>query len=468
MRRGIGITQGDLLMRFLIRLLPILLICVTTTVSAAQEDIDYLLRRLLEIEAEQERSKETIKTLRSEIETLRSETKTLRSGAEKTQSKEQSRQVSTPELKYAPVFPELANESQFVLRSHDGDFSLKLDGTIIGRYELNRRRDDGSGSSNTDMGFEMTGTRINFRGELYGDVGYWVRFNADDFGDPIIDAVMAYYHLSEDMTVVFGQFPSLLNREQGIPADKLQVVESSPTNYAFDPFGYKGLMLGYHTPRMVYRAIINDGYRSTNNAYFEQPSAKWAFAGQVSGLAVGDKNDWERFNNFTSRPGNDFAWLLNAAFHVQEGDSHDSVTDSSRDMFLGMLESSMEGDGWNIYTSAYYRITDLEVDDIDAVDLGFVLLAGAWVAKKVELYSRFDITIPDSDRLTEDEEFKTLTAGANYYPFPHTDNIKLFAETQYMFDSEADSIVEPNIFTSVRDSPAGDQIIFRTGLSLRW
>jgi hypothetical protein len=227
-------------------------------------------------------------------------------------------------------------------------------------------------------------------------------------------------------------------------------------------------MLGYHTPRMVYRAIINDGYRSTNNAYFEEPSAKWAFAGQVSGLAVGDKNDWERFNNFTSRPGNDFAWLLNAAFHVQEGDSHDSVTDSSRDMFLGMLESSMEGDGWNIYTSAYYRNTDLDVDDIDAVDLGFVLLAGAWVAKKVEVYSRFDITIPDSDRLTEDEEFKTLTAGVNFYPFPHTDNIKLFAESQYMFDSEADSIVEPNIFTSVRDSPAGDQILFRTGLSLRW
>jgi hypothetical protein len=312
----------------------------------------------------------------------------------------------------------------------------------------------------------MTGARLNFKGKLYKDWGYWLRFNADTFGDPIVDAYLGYYKFNEDTTIVFGQFPSLLTREQGLPVDKLQVSESSPTNYTFDPFGFKGVMLGYHTPRMVYRAIIHDGYRSLNNAFFDEPSAKWAFAGQVSGLAVGDEDDWERFNNFTSRPGGDFAWLLNGAFLVQEGDSHSPGGEGSDDVFLGIFESSMEGDGWNLYGSAYYRHTDLDFDSVE--DLGFVLQGGTWVSKHYELYSRFDITIPDSDRPTEGDEFKTLTAGVNYYPIPHSDNIKLSLEGLYMFDAEADSIVAPNVFSSVRGSPAGDQVVIRGSAMIRF
>jgi len=381
--------------------------------------------------------------------------------------------VEVPE-EYTPgpvrrtINPELARESQFLLKSHDGLFSLGIDGTLIGRYELNHREDDGSGSTDTDQGFETTGTRINFQGHLYGDYGYWVRLNADDFGDPIIDAIVGLYHFNEDLTLVLGQFPSTLNREQLLPVDKLQVQESSPTNYTFDPFGYKGLMLGYHTPRMVYRGIIGDGYRSANNSAFDQPSAKWAVAGQVSGLAAGVEADWPRFDNFTSRRNSgDFAWLLNAALHAQEGDKHDSFTARSNDLILGMVESSMEGSGWNLYASGYYRYTDLKSDGgVD--DFGFVLLGGVWVAKHFETYSRFDMTIPDSGRSTEEDEFKTLTAGVNFYPLPHTDNIKIGSEILYMFDAEADSIVEPNKFSSVRSSPDGDQLVFRTQAVLQW
>ena len=66
----------------------------------------------------------------------------------------------------------------------------------------------------------MTGTRINFKGDLYEDFGYWVRFNADSFGDPSIDAALAFWRINEDATIVVGQFPSTLTREQSIPADK--------------------------------------------------------------------------------------------------------------------------------------------------------------------------------------------------------------------------------------------------------
>ncbi len=443
-------------MRFLVRLLPILLICVITTVSAAQDDIDALRRRLAEVEAEQAKNQEMIKALRSEIDALGRKT-------------EDKRRAEQPAEKGRAIFPELADESKFILRSHDGDFSFGIDGLLTGRYEYNHRKDDGTGSSDDDQGFEITGTRINFRGNVFRDFGYWVRIAADEHGsDPFIDAALGYYRFNDDATLVVGQFPSLLIREQAIPVDKLQVAESSPTNYTFDPFGFKGVMLAYHTPRLVFRGIINDGYRSLNNSAFDEASAQWAFAGQVLGLAVGDKDDWERFNNFTSRPGSDFAWLLNGAFHVQQGDTHDPGGTGSDDLFLGVVESSMEGDGWNLYGSGYYRYTDPGSGEISVNDYGFVVQGGAWVSKHFELYSRFDMTIPDSDRPTEGDEFKTATAGINFYPIPHTDNIKLSLEGLYMFDAEADSIVAPNIFSSVRESPAGDQVVIRNQAQIIW
>ena len=454
---------------------------VPLSATAQQDDIDALLKRLTEVEAEQAKANETIKALRLEIEALRKEKKDDQVVAEQQEppaapetepaADTVAQKSSTPPTEPATpgVFVEMDDESRFEFVTEDGDFSLGIDGTIIGRYEVNRRRDDGSGESDTDQGFQMTGTRLNFKGKLYGDFGYWARLNADTFGtDPFFDAALITYRVNDNTNLVVGQFPSLLTREQGTPVDKTQTTEASPTNYVFDPFAYKGIMVGYHTPRMVFRGIINDGYQSASNYAFDKQSAKWAFAGQVSGLAVGDKDDWGRFSNFTSRPGSDFAWLLNAGFHVQEGDTHSPDDDGSADVFLGVIESSMEGDGWNFYSAGYYRYTDPNTDDKSVNDYGFVFQGGVWVAKHFELYSRFDMTIPDNDRPVENENFRTLAAGLTYYPMAHTDNVKLLAETQYFFDPEAYSIVQPNVFTGVRASPAGDQYVFRIQASLRW
>ncbi len=474
-----------MLMRVIFGLLVIRFIGMTASVSAvAQVDLDALLRRLAEIEAEQAKNRATIEALRSEIEeALGRKTEDGRpteenrdvvtdvpaEGAEELDAGDQASPPSTPQPARRAIFPELAHDSRFILESEDGDFSFGIDGLLVGRYELNHREDDGTGSSDTDSGFEVVGTRINFRGKVFEDFGYWVRLAADEHGSsPVVDAAMGMWYINDDTTLVAGQFPSILTRDQGIPVDKLQTTDSSPTNYAFDPFGFKGVMMGYHTPRLVYRGIIHDGYRSLNNSAFDEPSANWGIAGQLSGMAVGDKDDWDRFNNFTSRPGSDFAWQINGGFVLQEGQSHDSNTDSSSDLFLGILESSMEGDGWNLYGEGFYRHTDPSSDGISADDFGFVVQGGAWVAKHIELYSRFDMTIPDSDRPTENDEFKTFTIGSSFYPIPHTDNIKLSLEGLYMVDAEASSIVTPNTISGVRASPEGDQFLIRAQAHLRW
>jgi hypothetical protein len=468
-----------------IRILAILFIGMAVSFSvAAQDDLNSLLRRLNEVEAEHAKYRATIEALRAEIEALAAGTQSDRLAE---QPVEDTRDVATdvsaeavieasassgPHAARYQAFPELADESRFILKSEDERFEFGIDGLIAARYEVNHRTDDGSGSSNTDQGFEMVGARINFTGYIFEDFGYWARLQADEFSnDPIFDALMGWYTFNENTTLVFGQFPSILNRENGIPLDKLLALESTATNYAFDPFGYKGVMLGHHTPRVVYRGIINDGYRSISNSAFDDASAEWALAGQVLGMAVGDEGDWGRFNNMTSRRGNDFAWQLNAAFHVQDGkgDAGDPSDQGSDDVFLLMLESSMEGDGWNFYSSSYYRETDgPSTGGFKARDLGFVLQGGAWVSKNLELYARYDQVMPDKDRLVENEDFRTLSTGVNFYPLPHTDNIRFGVEALYMFDAEADSIVEPNTFNSIQASPEGGQSVIRGQVHYRW
>lgn len=371
----------------------------------------------------------------------------------------------------------LAHERKFVLQTEDGAFSFEIDGMVAGRHEYNYRKDDGTGFSDGDQGFEMIAARINFQGKFFKDFGYWMRLSADEFGtDPVLDAIIGYWRPTDNLTIVAGQFPSLLTRENGIPLDLLQTIEATPTNFTFDPFGFKGVMVGYHTPRLVFRGIINDGYRSISNSAFEEKNADWGFAGQVESMLVGDEDDWDRFNNFTSRPGSDFAWKLNTAFHVQGGKSPTLVKRGSDDLFLGIIESSMEGDGWNFYSSGYYRHTDMWNTGMSVDDFGFVLQGAAWVPKYLagdfskyfEVYSRFDMTIPDKDRPIQGKVFKTFTAGVNFYPIPRTDNIRLSTDFAYFFDAESRSIVQPNTFDSVQASPAGDQFVIRSQAHLRW
>ncbi len=174
-------------------LLAILFIGMAPSARAAiQDDLDALRRRLGEVEVEQEKSQATIETLRSEIEAKHAKSQAtiealrLKIAALGRATKydrlaeqpvEEIRDVvtdapadtdlpsvaSAQESERRTINPELARESRFVFKSDDGAFSLGIGGTLIGRYELNHRKDDGTGHSDTDQGFQTTGTRINSR-----------------------------------------------------------------------------------------------------------------------------------------------------------------------------------------------------------------------------------------------------------------------------------------------------------------
>ena len=121
-----------------------------------------------------------------------------------------------------------------------------------------------------------------------------------------------------------------------------------------------------------------------------------------------------------------------------------------------------------MYAEGLYRYTDPTRVGESVEDIGFVIQGGAWVARHFEVYSRCDMTIPDRDRPIENDDFRTISTGLNFYPIPRTDSLKWGAEVLYMFDAESDSIVEPNTFSSVRASPDGGQWVVRTQAQVHW
>ena len=69
---------------------------------------------------------------------------------------------------------------------------------------------------------------------------------------------------------------------------------------------------------------------------------------------------------------------------MQEGTAHGGGPDAeaSDDLFLGIVESSMEGDGWNMYVECFYHYTDPTIGGKSVDDIGFVFQGGAWVARQ--------------------------------------------------------------------------------------
>ena len=138
--------------RALLLLQAILFFGMTTSVCAAAEgDLDALLRRLADVEAEQAKNRATIEALRSELEALGRKAEDDRRAEQPAKKPaKKARAVVTdvpadagaqaslppnPGPQHRTMFPELADEARFVLRTDDGDFSLGLDGLIVGRYE---------------------------------------------------------------------------------------------------------------------------------------------------------------------------------------------------------------------------------------------------------------------------------------------------------------------------------------------
>jgi hypothetical protein len=369
--------------------------------------------------------------------------------------------------------PGAGHDGAFHIADETGAFRLNIGGLLQFRYTQSHIED--ADADNDDGGFHVTRARLWFSGKVFGNIGYYIRtqFSGTTPGQGFedvstggvaeLDRAYTDFTIGDGLNLRMGQMVSDLTREGEHSPDSQLGVASSPTDSVFSAGAFTGLQLrAFGEDTRAYLELGN-GARVTKRTFDDPRSADYSVMLKVDRRLAGE---WSRFGDFTSFPGSDFAAKVGAGGHWENG-AEVSGPGEDLSLFLGVVELSLEGDGWNAFTALHYARNDFEGDDLD--DFGFVVQGGAFVTEHTELFGRFDAIFNDDDRAAGgDGDFKTLTAGLNHYPFPGTTAVKLSFDVQWFLDPESDSLVNPSDNLGIRTSAEEDQFAVRAQVSVRF
>jgi hypothetical protein len=364
------------------------------------------------------------------------------------------------------------HDGAFYLRSPDGSMRLSVGGLVQFRYAYSHRTGDGESD---EEGFFLPRTRLWFRGAVAHDITYFIRgqfsgTRQEGFAEERtiggvfeLDRAWIDVPLAEGWAVRFGQQVSDFSREnEHAPQDQLGV-NASPTDSVFSLGGYQGLRIAYFGESIRAFFSSGNGARNVNRDFDDERNADFALTAKGDWLIAGN---WSRFSDFTSRPGSDFAAMLGAGVHWENGAR---VGDPTENLALlgGIVELGLEGDGWNVFASFNaFQTTYRSPDNDELLDFGIVVQGGFYATERLEPFVRFDAVYPDADRDGQDEEFRTITAGINWYLFPGSSAAKFSLDAMYMLDDEAGALVNPSDNTGVLASDGDDQFTIRAQFTL--
>ncbi len=324
------------------------------------------------------------------------------------------------------------HDGKFFLASTDGNFRLNVSGQMQFRYYASFLDDDTPGVDDLEFGFENRRTKLTFAGHIfdpnmfYEVTGAFNR-NGGNFG---LENAFFGYNWDNGFSARAGQFKLPFLREELVSSKYQLAVDRSVLNEEFNQDYSQGIELSYKQDWFGGYFAFSDGFGSRNTNFQADP-ADFALTGRVEILFAGD---WKQFKDFTSPRGSEFAAMLGAAVHYEQAPDVDGNPKPWALPYT--LDISVEGDGWNLFGAFVGQHSDNDLPGgagVDADDFGFVVQGGVYLTEELELFGRYDILIPDDDRVGADDTFNTITAGINYYIHGHA--AKFTLDVAYYIDS---------------------------------
>jgi hypothetical protein len=294
-----------------------------------------------------------------------------------------------------------------------------------------------------DSGFQFGSNVINLSGTIGDDeaFGYYVRGNFDfDGGAFSLDDAYFTYDLGNNWELMGGQMKVPFLREELIDDFYQLTVDRSVVNETFTADRTQGIAVKYQDDSFRVWGVFSDGARSRDTDFTDD--AEFSFTDNESDVALTARAEfkgagaWDQFEDFTSAPGSEFAWLVGGALHWENGEDAD---DDDYDGIGWTLDAQLEGNGWNAYAAYVGIFQDSDADDFDedVTNHGFVVQGGVMIPDTDwELFGRYDITIPDSE-FENDDPYNVLTFGGNYYIHGHA--AKFTVDVQWAFDAASDN-----------------------------
>jgi len=322
----------------------------------------------------------------------------------------------------------------FFLSSADGNYSMKINVLEQVRWTFNNRNDATDGEDQT-WGFENKRTRMTFGGNMVDSswsykVAYYfaysndVEFGTDD-GAVLADAFVAK-DLGGGTSLTVGQFKLPFSGEYGTDAGNLQFNDYSTVSNAFaDGYG-QGIMISHSADAFrAAVAYVNALSQVNENWDAGSPDDEYALTGRAEFKLSGT---WDQFNNAMSFRGEEMGVLIGAGLNWA-----DSNTAGDGDVFGATVDVTVDFGGANVMGAFYWdNLDDNAVGGENPY--GFTLQGGVFVSDDWELVARYEYGDADTD--ADDNDFSTLTFGANWYMAQNT--AKLGLNFGYAFDQIGD------------------------------
>lgn len=346
-----------------------------------------------------------------------------------------------------------------------GDTKLSATGFMQFRYYMNFRDEAGDNDDLTN-GFTTRRTRVSVLGNLTKELSFRVDVDAAAATGNVGTTADVWmdYKFDDNWSLKLGQFKPPLLKEELVGDPNQQFVERSVVNAVFTGSRTEGIQLSYKGDSFRGWAMLNDGLKASNTNFTSESESDYALTGRVEFMWAGD--DWKRFDRLSSWRENEYAGMIGAAVHYQDGGETLGTTDQSTLVYT--IDSLTQGDGWNIYIAGVGRNTE-PASGSSFDDFGALVQGGLFVSDQTEIFARYAFVSPDDNRVNGND-FNEIGAGVGYYFFPKSTSAKFTADVNWSLDDQAGSsaIVRPATNDGFLASSEDDQFYLRLQMQVQF
>ena len=352
-------------------------------------------------------------------------------------------------------------KGKVTIHDDSGANTLWIGGTVQFRYSADFRDDSGVGDEEDfTHGFSSRRTRLRFGGSIWDkSLTYLIQLDTSrSTGEVGLVDAFGQYKWDNGVALKWGQYKLPFLREESVSDTSQLAVDYSVMHTVFTQSRSQGIELSYDAGNVRFAGDFSDGIRTANTDFNNNAEADFALTGRVDWMFAGD--NWKRFDDYTSWRGSDYAGMIGAAVHYQDGGDTGGIDSTGaadgtndRTLFMATVDTQIEGNGWNLASAVVYRSDENdESSDQDAFsDWGLLVQGGVFVADQVETFLRYDVIFMDGDRTAApdgEDSFHTLTAGANCYVSPDSHAVKVSGQVMYFFNPTTDiEILSPSTTT---------------------
>ena len=377
------------------------------------------------------------------------------------------------------------HDGQFHIGDGTGNYRLNIGGYTQFRYVLNFRDDDSAATEDEDFanGFDLARANLIFSGNIINpETTFYIRgdFGGGETGeeDGSFDLLEAWgnYQFDNGIGLKWGQYKVPVLREWLVSDIYQLAADRSVMHSVFGPGYTQGIAVHYRDESWGFVLSANDGPGTGNTSFFNQTESDVGLTGR---LEVKWAGDWEQFDDFTSFRGSteNYAGMLGAGVHWSHyGDTAAfaggaPVSVAEMDLILYSVDLSVEGDGWNLFAAFVGQHNDPDGSD-SSDDFGFLVQGGWFMTEQFELFGRWDAVFPDEDAYGPgfDEDFHTLTFGANYYFVEGSHAAKFTADIQIFLNEVGQNTpvarTAPNAYTTLLPDTEDGQVALRFQMQL--